>query len=105
MKHQSYQLKKKNIRNLRRRRTTVVLVLLLMLSVTLIACTQKEETEIVRYETYVVKEGDTLWNVAMDYYGDDIDIRNAIKKIREINEISDAMIHCGDSLLVPIYSF
>ena len=42
---------------------------------------------------YVVKEGDTLWNIARQYY-------TTMDTIREINDLENDIIHPGDRLLM-----
>lgn len=41
------------------------------------------------YTEYTVKQGDTLWSICREYYGDSCDIRKRIADIRDINGIED----------------
>ncbi len=55
------------------------------------------------YIEYYVAPGDTLWTIAEEYYGDGIDIREAIYAIKECSEISGGQIGIGQKLLLPIF--
>ena len=59
---------------------------------------------IIDYDRYVVKSGDTLWNIAENYCPDDMDIREYIYEIKEINNISsNEYIHPRDCIELPVY--
>ena len=50
-----------------------------------------------------IKEGDTLWAIASEYYTDDYkDINELIDAIKKCNGISD-QLKIGDKILVPYY--
>lgn len=49
----------------------------------------------------VINEGDTLWQIAQKYYGESRDIRAVIEEIKVYNELNDATIRPGDTLLLP----
>lgn len=52
----------------------------------------------------VVKEGDTLWKLAKEFYTDDYDdLAIMISEIKKCNGISDT-IYKGQKLLIPYYS-
>jgi hypothetical protein len=48
---------------------------------------------------YRVQPYDTLWTIASTHYGGDV--REAIWRIQEANDISGATIHPGERLLLP----
>lgn len=54
------------------------------------------------YEVEVV-EGDTLWNIALDYLPEKTDIRKLIYDIKKLNEIPSGYIYPGDVIKVPIH--
>lgn len=60
--------------------------------------TKKEKNQ--RYETYVVKQGDTLWSIAKKT-NPDKDPRKVIFEIREINNITP-IIYPGQEILIPV---
>lgn len=102
---QIYELKKKRrLQRQRRRNATVLIALVLLVLCTLFSCSGRQKPQIIEYETYIVKDGDTIWEIAQYYCGNSIDIRIAINQIEEINDISNSTIYNGDSLLVPVYS-
>ena len=39
-------------------------------------------------ETYIVKEGDTLWEIAEEYKPEGYEIRKYVEKVRELNDIT-----------------
>ncbi len=56
------------------------------------------------YAQVVVQDGDSRWNIVEKYNPDaNIDIRNAIDDIYEINDINDGDIRPGDTIFVPVY--
>lgn len=58
-------------------------------------------TEYVRVK---IQDNDTLWNIVETYNPDsDINIRNALYDLYEINDISADDIQTGDVILVPVY--
>lgn len=52
------------------------------------------------YVSYVVKPGDTLWNISSDFLKDGEDKRDLIYQIRQANNIS-AEIFPGDEIMIP----
>ena len=68
---------------------------------------QVEASENIKREKVVisieVKEGDTLWGIASDYYTDDYeDVNELIDAIKKCNDISDHL-KIGQKILVPYY--
>ncbi|NLJ79089.1 MAG: LysM peptidoglycan-binding domain-containing protein [Tissierellia bacterium] len=56
-------------------------------------------------ENYIVIkiiQGDTLWNIAMEYKPEGYDIRKMVFEIIEYNDIENVNIHPGDLIKVPI---
>ncbi len=86
---QIYELKKKRrLQRQRRRNATVLIAILLITVCALFSCGAKKQPQIVEYETYIVSDGDTIWEIAQYYCGNCIDIRIAVNQIEEINGIS-----------------
>lgn len=56
---------------------------------------QKHFTEV------VVHRKDTLWTIAEEVTPPGQDVRNTIYKIRKINNLSSAVLHPGQRLLIP----
>ncbi len=54
-----------------------------------------------KYETVVVMAGDTLWDIA-DEYNDGIDVRNLVKEICSVNDISAGELYPGQTLKIPV---
>jgi LysM repeat protein len=59
----------------------------------------KKKEKIQKYETYVVKQGDTLWSIAKRYT--DGDPRKLIYEIRELNNITP-VIRPGQEIKIPV---
>lgn len=52
---------------------------------------------------YVVEEGDELWNIAQDETGfDNLDPRDVVDRIKELNNLDSANIYPGDVLIIPV---
>ena len=58
--------------------------------------------EPIQYEdtTVVVKEGDTLWGIAKDAVGEEVDVRDVIRHMILNNNLKDGVIHPGMTLKV-----
>lgn len=58
--------------------------------------------EPIQYEdtTVVVKEGDTLWGIAKDAVGEEVDVRDVVRHIILNNNLKDGVIHPGMTLKV-----
>ncbi|MDP3486986.1 MAG: LysM domain-containing protein [Bacillota bacterium] len=53
-------------------------------------------------ETYVVKKGDTLWAIAINYAPRSMDVRDYIYRLRVVNNLTaSATIHPGQELVLP----
>lgn len=59
----------------------------------------KENNEVVLIPEYV-KEGDTLWSLSLSYSGE-MDIRNYISNVMEINDLHNANIKPGKIIYFP----
>ena len=54
-------------------------------------------TQTEKNQTYTVKKGDTLWDIAMKFYGDG----SAYKKIKLFNNLSSDTIYPEQILKIP----
>ncbi len=54
------------------------------------------------YITYVVKPGDTLWEIATSEMDANVDVRKSVYIIEETNKISSADLKPGMELIIPI---
>lgn len=54
------------------------------------------------YHQIKICAGDTLWDIAAEYGPDDMDIREAIYAICDLNGIEAGHIQAGDILMLPI---
>ncbi len=50
---------------------------------------------------YVVEAGDTLWSIAGDNAGPDIDVRRLVSDIGQISGVENGVIFPGQVLLIP----
>lgn len=51
-------------------------------------------------ETYIVKSGDTLWEIADRYCPDIVDKREWIAEVKELNDLGSSTLHPGQMLTV-----
>ena len=58
--------------------------------------------EPIQYEdtTVIVQEGDTLWGIAKDAVGEEVDVRDVIRHMILNNNLKDGVIHPGMTLKV-----
>lgn len=57
----------------------------------------------VEYKRIIIEQGDTLWNIALEYNTNQ-NIRSYIHKIKSINNINNNYIYPGQIIYVPIIS-
>lgn len=50
---------------------------------------------------YLVGTGDTLWEIAADHAGPDVDLRNLIADIKRMSDLGSSTIYPGQILLIP----
>jgi hypothetical protein len=56
------------------------------------------------YAQVSVSENESLWSIAERYNDDvDIDTREVVHEICEVNDISAADVQAGDTIFVPVY--
>lgn len=53
------------------------------------------------YDEVIIVEGDTLWNIALNYMPKNYDVREMIFIIRAFNKMETSQIYAGDLLKVP----
>jgi LysM repeat protein len=53
-------------------------------------------------DEYVVRSGDTLWEIAEERTAAGEDVRGTITSIRRLNDLDSSMIQPGEVLLVPL---
>ncbi len=51
-----------------------------------------------------IVEGDTLWNIALNYLPEKTDVRKMVYDIKEFNEMEDFYIYPGDRIKIPVIS-
>lgn len=74
-----------------------LLVFILIGLVTLLVSSQVSHSqEEIHYNEYRVGQGDTLWKISEHYLDQDIDIRQFIHKIRQLNDMKTSAIYEGD---------
>ena len=57
-----------------------------------------------QYSQIVIESGDTLWDIALEYGSDDMDIRQVVYEICNLNKISADQLEAGQKIIIPIYS-
>ncbi len=53
-------------------------------------------------EKVIVKNGDTLWHIARQYYSSNTDLREVIFKIKEINNLPNSDLRPGQQIKIPL---
>jgi LysM repeat protein len=51
---------------------------------------------------YVVQKGDTLWSIAKETGFENLDIREIVHRIKQLNNLDSSTISPGDVLIIPI---
>lgn len=89
----------------RRRKTQKRIFLNVVVFLTILSCiyligSPEDSSALTPSKTWIVTEGDTLWNIAVQVNPDE-DPRKVIKEIKNLNNISLSVIHPGQILIVP----
>ncbi len=88
------------LKNRRRFYLFVIMVTIIVSSAALAAGVQGADTGD-KYISVVVEPGDTLWDLACEYKNSG-DLRQYIREVEEINNLTDSMIYEGDILKLPV---
>lgn len=97
-------MKRRNKRKMRIRLFKISVVMLVIVSCvfSFSAFSKNEQPDTDNYEEVYVRPGDTLWGIAEEFYGSDIDIREAVYEIKKYNDLDGGMLSVGQKLLVPV---
>lgn len=84
---------------------TMCLVAIMIVGLLTVCVNAMQKPDIVGYDTYTVRSGDTLWAIAQESNG--WNRMDAYEIINDIEEASDcsSLIHPGDVVYIPIYDF
>lgn len=80
---------------------TIVMILLATLIIHMIGLDAVSGGSKTYYKQIEVTYGDTLWNIAERNMPSDMDTRQAVYELAELNDIDDGVIYPGQILLVP----
>ena len=50
-----------------------------------------------------IQSGESLWSIASQYHGQNVDLRKIIYEIKKINQIDSSVISPGKELLIPLH--
>ncbi len=82
---------------------STVIVLFFTLTTAVLGFSNASGLETQEYRTVVVKNGDTLWNIASENCDNsDKDIRKTIYEIETINKLDSHYLQAGQELVVPV---
>ena len=79
--------------------STIVVALVLLLPSAFGATTGPSSA--VPTEDYVVRSGDTLWDIAAERTDAGEDVRGTVTSIRRLNDLTSSMIMPGEIIMVP----
>lgn len=97
-------MKRRNIRKMKIKMFKMLTIALIIVSTLLSfsALSSGDKKSYDEFEVVYVRPGDTLWSIAEDFYGSDIDLREAVYMIKECSEIESSSLTIGQKLLVPV---
>ncbi len=81
--------------------TTISLMLLMLFSSMFFIVVNALSTSSDVLVPVYVSEGDSLWKLSAQYSDDDVDIRDYIDRVVEINKLADVNIKPGQLLMFP----
>lgn len=80
--------------------TMGIAVVCIICSIMFVSFAERFQKEEIKYFSYVVQKGDTLWEIA-DIYAGDRKVRDVIEMIRSKNQIRGTVIYANDMILIP----
>ena len=97
-------MKRRNIRKMKIKMFKMLIIALIIVSTLLSfsALSSGDKKSYDEFEVVYVRPGDTLWSIAEDFYGSDMDMREAVYMIKECSEIESSSLTIGQKLLVPV---
>ena len=82
----------------------VAVVMLMTIALLVAVAYANDNYEVVGYNTYVVSNGDTLWDIAKTSNGYDyVDTREIVYTIQTASGLNTADVYVGDIVQVPVY--
>ena len=82
----------------------ICIITIMFAAYTIIGAADAQAADVRTYRQVVIQENDNLWNIVEKYNPDaDINVRDAVYDIYEINDIDANDIQPGDVIFVPIY--
>ncbi len=86
--------------------TFLVIAILCIFTIigTLTGINTANSSSMAAYNMVKVESGDTLWDIASEYGPDNMDLRQVVYEICDLNEISADQLEAGQNIIVPVYS-
>ncbi len=91
--------KKKNSRRLR----CLAFLIILSGALCLFIASAANATKASDTKSYVVSTGDSLWSIAEYCNTENKDLRLIMDDIMKLNKMTNAKLHIGDKIIIPIY--
>ena len=97
-------MKRRNVRKMKIKMFKMLTIALIIVSTLLSfsALSSGDKKSYDEFEVVYVRPGDTLWSIAEEFYGSDMDMREAVYMIKECSEIESSSLTIGQKLLVPV---
>lgn len=96
-----YMSKKIYLKNPIRLLVTFIVAIIMSICFVLLFQSSASGNDIPKYSIIKIAKGDTLWNIARKYNFDNMDLRDKIDEIKELNGIS-SNIHIGQELKIKV---
>ncbi len=80
-----------------------ILIILAVIAIALAIAGMRKPSKATEYSQYIVKSGDTLWDISQEITPPSRDVRYTIAEIEEKNNIKDGMIYAGQVISIPVY--
>lgn len=74
---------------------------LIIIAIILLAITSKSVSKSKKeYEEYIVQEGDTLWNIALEYKDEKQDTREYIYELKKLNNMNTSELKTNEKIMI-----
>lgn len=94
-------MKKRYVLKNKRRFMIAVAILVSIISSIIIVTTRTQGYSEISCREIVIERGDTLWDIAVDKYGENIDVRKKVALIKKVNDMETSELFAGQVLLIP----
>ena len=82
----------------------ITVLLLTFATISLLNRSNADAASVNTYRQVLIEDNDSIWAIAENYCSNDMDIRDYVREVCEINDITLGDVRSGDLVFFPVYS-